>query len=182
MLFSQTIRIEYEFFTAPFHCVVFSNLLLFSSADWLPTSENCFVWANFKSTLGRIARLQLSWGSFAFHARLTLLSLWKRKSANFWIDWGLEWWKEIYLFWKSLNSGVRVCQLIFKRCFALLTEESKWSRLGSLFSPFVLSEDRKLTRDIFHFSQNSFPSDSSPTFWWWRERKIVEVHVSTFIP
>ena len=79
MLFSQTIRIEYEFFTAPFHCVVFSNLLLFSSADWLPTSENCFVWANFKSTLGRIARLQLSWGSFAFHARLTLLSFLKKK-------------------------------------------------------------------------------------------------------
>ena len=55
-------------------------------------------------------------------------------------------------------------------------EERTWSKFGSLFSPFVLPTDRKLTVRIFHFQQKFFPVKSP------LEDKLQRIHVSTFIP
>ena len=88
--------------------------------------------------------------------------------------------RKIDLFWKSFNIGVVLesANWFSKHASHSSLKKAKWSRLGSLFSPFVLSEDRKLTSRIFHFSQNSFLSDSGPTFGGGEKR----LHVSTFIP
>ena len=184
----QSIRIWYEC-TVPFTCILL--LSIFSSAYQLPTAENrlrrqTVCSSSFLANVWQNCPLPAILREFCISCSSDPFVFVKEKICQFLnrLKIGVMITKSTYVgrVWTvSLNSGVRGCQLIFTTRFALLTEESKWSRLGSLFSPFVLSEDGKLTGGIFHFSQNSFPSDSTPTFGGGEEEKL-KVHVSTFIP